>query len=195
MQRKSRPKGDSELKAYRSWIKRPTMPTLIFSDTPKSLRSDCCGALEPERQEKHIKIAPPVREPPRLAAAVCRPIFGRALFRFLSKRELSMHSSPSIVPGIDQAVYLVVDDFGHHGQSWRESNVGDTDRETVVCDLLEGQYINPALVVCFNVAEGWCRDVSEDIAVELRKRCSDQKRDVPTFLEEFIFRHGKTLAR
>jgi hypothetical protein len=120
----------------------------------------------------------------------------RQLFvRFLGKRELNMHSSPSIVPGIDQDVYLVVDDFGHHGQSWRESNVGDTDRETVVCDLLEGQYINPALVVCFNVAEGWCRDVSEDIAVELRKRCSDQKRDVPTFLEEFIFRHGKTLAR
>jgi len=52
-----------------------------------------------------------------------------------------MHSSPSIVPGIDQDVYLVVDDFGHHGQSWRESNVGDTDRETVVCDLLEGQLL------------------------------------------------------
>jgi hypothetical protein len=99
----------------------------------------------------------------------------RQLFvRFLGKRELNMHSSPSIVPGIDQDVYLVVDDFGHHGQSWRESNVGDTDRETVVCDLLEGQYINPALVVCFNVAESWCRDVSEEIALELRKRCLDQ---------------------
>jgi hypothetical protein len=50
--------------------------------------------------------------------------------------------------------------------------------------------------VCFNIAEGWCRDVSEDVALELQKRCSDQMRDTPAFLEEFIFRHGrKTLAR
>ena len=45
--------------------------------------------------------------------------------------------SPSIVPGTDQDVYLVVDDFGSLGQAWRETNVGDTDLEMVICDLLE----------------------------------------------------------
>ena len=64
-------------------------------------------------------------------------------------------SSPSIVPGTDQDVYLVVDDFGSLGRAWRESNLGDTDLETVIDDLLEGQYNNPVLVVGFNVADGW----------------------------------------
>jgi hypothetical protein len=47
--------------------------------------------------------------------------------------------TPSIVPNAnDRGVYLVVDDFGSLGQSWRETNVGD-DFEMVVDDLLEGQ--------------------------------------------------------
>jgi hypothetical protein len=107
-----------------------------------------------------------------------------------------MRSSPPIVPGSDQDVYLVVDDFGHLGQSWRESNVGDTDLDIVITDLLEGQYNNPVLVVGFNVAEGWCRDVSEDVAHELRKRCEDEMRELPPSLVEFVDLHvGKATAR
>jgi hypothetical protein len=30
--------------------------------------------------------------------------------------------------------------------------------ETVIGELIEGQYCNPVSVVGFNVAEGWCRD-------------------------------------
>jgi len=93
-------------------------------------------------------------------------------------------------------VYLVVDDFGSLGRAWRESNLGDTDLETVIDDLLEGQYNNPVLVVGFNVVDGWCRDVSRNIARELWKRCQDQKRDLPPFLERFVAQHaGKTTAR
>jgi hypothetical protein len=100
-------------------------------------------------------------------------------------------SSPSIVPGTNQEVYLVVDDFGHHGQCWRESNFGDTDLESVINDLLEGQYNNAVLVVGFNVAEGWCRDVSEDVARELLQRCADQGRELPPYLEELVSRHTR----
>jgi hypothetical protein len=102
-----------------------------------------------------------------------------------------MSKSPSIVPGIDQDVYLVVDDFGSHGRAWRETDVGETDLDTVVTDLLEGQFYNPVLVVAFNVAQGWCRDVSENVAQELRKRCTDQRRELPPFLEEFVDRHAR----
>jgi hypothetical protein len=36
--------------------------------------------------------------------------------------------APSIIPGVeDQTVYLVLDDFGHLGMSWRE-NVGQRFR-------------------------------------------------------------------
>ena len=55
--------------------------------------------------------------------------------------------TPSIVPNDDdQNVYLVVDDFGRHGRAWRETDVEATDLETVILDMLEGQYKNPVRV-------------------------------------------------
>ena len=97
-----------------------------------------------------------------------------------------MRESPSIVPTNDQDVYLVLDDYGEWGTAWRETDVEDTDLESVIIDLLEGQYINPVRVVGFNVSQGWVRDVSEDVVRELRQRCADQDRRLPDFLEEFV---------
>jgi hypothetical protein len=52
--------------------------------------------------------------------------------------------TPSIVPrGDDHDVYLVVDDLGRSGRVWMEADYEATDYETVVTDLLEGQYKNP----------------------------------------------------
>jgi len=100
-----------------------------------------------------------------------------------------MRESPSIVPTNDQDVYLVLDDYGEWGTAWRETDVEDTDLESVIIDLLEGQYINPVRVVGFNVSQGWVRDVSEDVVRELRQRCADQDRRLPDFLQEFVFRY------
>jgi hypothetical protein len=98
--------------------------------------------------------------------------------------------TPSIVPrGDDQNVYLVVDDFGRNGQVFREADVETTDLETVIVDLLDGQYQNPVKVVAFNTAEGWSQDVSEDIAQELRRRCDLQLRDVPSIVQDFVEGH------
>jgi hypothetical protein len=58
----------------------------------------------------------------------------------------------------------------------------DTDRETVIGDLLDGQYKNPVRVVAFNTAERWSRDVSADVAYELRQRCDEQMRMFPPAL-------------
>jgi hypothetical protein len=82
-----------------------------------------------------------------------------------------MRTSPSIVPhGADQDTYLVLDDFGL-GCSWRETDVDKADRETLIRDLVEGQCSHPVRIVAFNTAEGWSRDVTMDIADELRRRC------------------------
>ena len=54
-----------------------------------------------------------------------------------------------------------------------------TDLETVIQDLLTGQYTNPIRVIAFNTAERWSEDVSEEVAHELRRRCDLQMRDVP----------------
>ncbi|MEA2884725.1 MAG: hypothetical protein QOH32_3981 [Bradyrhizobium sp.] len=95
--------------------------------------------------------------------------------------------TPSIVPnGSDQNVYLVLDDLGHTGQVWREADAETTDLETIISDLLQGQYTNPIRVVGFNTAERWSEDVSADVAHELRRRCDLQMRDVPFFLQDFV---------
>jgi hypothetical protein len=95
--------------------------------------------------------------------------------------------TPSIVPkGNDESVYLVVDDFGRNGRVYREADVETTDLETVILDLLEGQYQSPVRVVAFNTAEKWSQDVSADVAHELRQRCVLQMRDVPFFLQDFV---------
>ena len=103
--------------------------------------------------------------------------------------ELRMRPSTSIIFNNDQEVYLVLDDFGSIGCAWRETNVQDTELESVMIDLLEGQYSNPVRVIGFNTAEGWSRDVSEDVARELQRRCFGQDRELPLFLHEFVERY------
>jgi hypothetical protein len=97
---------------------------------------------------------------------------------------------PSIVPNDnDETVYLVADDFGRLGRAWRESDYEATDLETVIQDLLTGQYTHPIRVVAFNTAERWSGDVSEDVACELRRRCDLQMREPPSTISDFVERH------
>jgi hypothetical protein len=110
----------------------------------------------------------------------------------------SSDESPSIVPpGNDQDVYLVLDDFRDwHAQVWRETDVEDTDLEKLIEDLLDGQYSNPVRIVAFNTAEGWSRDVSEEVAQILSQRCAEQRRDLVSSVQEFVDRYqNPRLAR
>ena len=63
--------------------------------------------------------------------------------------------TPSIVPprGDDQNVYIVLDDFGRNGRTYRETDVERVHLEAVIMDMLEGQYQNPVRVVGFNTTE------------------------------------------
>ena len=105
-----------------------------------------------------------------------------------------MPQSPSIVPGNQQDVYLVVDDLGRLGTVWREADTEATDYETVFRDLLSGQYNNPVRVVSFNTTEGWSRDVSAEIAEELRQRCEMERRELPACIRPFIERFDKAIG-
>jgi len=76
-----------------------------------------------------------------------------------------MRTTPSIVPhGPDRDVYLVMEDFGILGRAWREMDADRADRASVIRDLVRGEYSKPLCIVAFNIAEGWCRDVTTDIA-------------------------------
>jgi len=80
-----------------------------------------------------------------------------------------MRRAPSIVPDSDDRdIYLVLNDYDRLGRAWCE-----TDEETIITYMMEGQYRNPVRVVAFNIAQGWCRDATADIADELRRRYVD----------------------
>jgi hypothetical protein len=86
----------------------------------------------------------------------------------------------------------VADDFGRVGRAWREADYQGTDLETVIQDLLSGQHTNPIRVIAFNTAERWSEDVSEDVALEIRRRCDVQMRDVPSSIQDFVESHEGT---
>ena len=97
------------------------------------------------------------------------------------------HRSPSIVPQeANQDTYLVLDDFGERlGRAWRETDEEDTGHETLIRDLISGQYSRPVRIIAFNTAEGWSGDVTMDIADELRRRFAEYD-EVPVSVQEFL---------
>jgi hypothetical protein len=107
-----------------------------------------------------------------------------------------MRASPSIVPQAgDCDIYFVLDDFGARlGCAWPETDQARTDRETLITALVEGQYSQPVKVVAFNTAEGWSRDVSEEIAIALLERMAEEGRDISPSLESFLDQHGGQLS-
>jgi hypothetical protein len=104
-------------------------------------------------------------------------------FRF---EEFVVRTSPSIAPnGLERDVYLVLDDFGSLGRVWRETDEAGTNRTWMIRNLLEGQYANPVRIVAFNTAEGWSRDVTLDVADELR-RTYPEFDEVPASVLRFL---------
>jgi hypothetical protein len=51
-----------------------------------------------------------------------------------------------------------------------------------------GQYRHPLRVVAFNTAEGWARDVSADIAQEVRTRACELEQELPAAVRDFVER-------
>jgi hypothetical protein len=82
-----------------------------------------------------------------------------------------MRTSPPIAPHWpEQDPYIVLDDFGRIRRAWRETDQHRAGREALIRDLAEGQFRNPIRIVVFNTADGWSRDVTLDIAHQLRRR-------------------------
>ena len=98
--------------------------------------------------------------------------------------------TPSIVPSSDDTVYLVVDEFFDLHPVWRETEVGKTDLDTVIQDIIDGQYNQPNRIVAFNVSENWAKDVTAEIARDIRRSFDRKDEDVPLFLERFVDAHA-----
>ena len=74
-----------------------------------------------------------------------------------------MRGFPHSVPyGADQTIYLVVEGSGPHGSARKTERA---DIETVIADLLSGQFSDPVEVVAFNTLEHWseiCPKISRE---------------------------------
>jgi hypothetical protein len=98
-----------------------------------------------------------------------------------------MNWSPGIVPyGADQTVYVVVDSFGAAGALYRETEVERPDLETIITDLLSGQFNAPVRIVAFNTLEHWAEDVSQEVAEGIQTRCDIEGEPVPEYIRDFV---------
>jgi hypothetical protein len=78
-----------------------------------------------------------------------------------------------------------------------ESSAKPTSRQTrrsgqaIIRNFISGQYGNALRVVAFNTAEGWPRDVSEDIANEVLERAFDADDNLSEDTKRFIDRQPR----
>jgi hypothetical protein len=99
-----------------------------------------------------------------------------------------------LAPGaspFDVTIYLVLNDFGRLGRAYvetDEAHADHADEATIVENILGGQYSHPLRVVAFNTAEGWARDVTEDIARAALSRAQSEHRSIARFAQEFLER-------
>ena len=62
------------------------------------------------------------------------------------------------------------------------------DEKTIVENIITGSIHTPLRVVAFNTAEGWARDVTEDIAHAVFDQARSEQRPLGTAAQEFVER-------
>ena len=91
-------------------------------------------------------------------------------------------------PGLDVTVHIVLNDFGPLDRAYVETDEDEADEATIVEDILTGQYSRPIRVIAFNAAEGWARDVTEDIARAMLSKASTERHSIAIAAQEFLVR-------
>jgi hypothetical protein len=98
-----------------------------------------------------------------------------------------MPKTRSMVPyGADQTIYLVVDRRGRYGNACDETEIERTDVETIIAELISGQFNDPARIIAYNTLEHWSQDISREIAGEIQTRCDIEGVAIPEHLREFV---------
>ena len=101
----------------------------------------------------------------------------------------SFNSTHLTVPyGADVTAYLVVDRFSQ-GSVYRETEVERTDLETIISDLISGQFNDPARIIAFNTLEHWAEDVSVAVARAIQVHCDVGGEVVPEHIRDFVDRY------
>jgi hypothetical protein len=94
--------------------------------------------------------------------------------------------SPSLVPSLDDDLHFVLCDFGKNGCAFVETDPAHADRNTIIRNLIAGEYERPLSVVAFNLAEGWAYDVSESVAKAIMKANASLTAGTREFVETHL---------
>ena len=88
----------------------------------------------------------------------------------------------------DVTVHIVLNDFGPLGRAYVEADEAQADEATIIKNIHSGHYSHPLRVVAFNTAEGWSRDVTEDIAQAVFNKAQNEYRPIPIVAQDFLVR-------
>jgi hypothetical protein len=83
-------------------------------------------------------------------------------------------------------LYFVEADFGRHGRAFVETDRDNNSRSQVIADIAQGQLENVIQVLEIVEDEGSCRDVTEDIACDVRDLLSRENNGVRGALRDWI---------
>ena len=95
-------------------------------------------------------------------------------------------ASPPLVPSIEVDVLLVLCELGKRGATYIETDPADANEDTIVRNMIEGQYGNVLRVISINIGQGWARDVSNKIARTILKEADRQRRGLPRSTWAFV---------
>ena len=103
-----------------------------------------------------------------------------------------MRNQTPLVPGqsaFDVTVYIVLNYYGSRlGRAYAETGDDEADEKTTIENILSGQHSHPIRVIAFNTAEGWSRDVTEDIANAILSTAQRERRSISIAGQEFLVR-------
>jgi hypothetical protein len=93
---------------------------------------------------------------------------------------------PPVVPALDLELHFVLCDFGALGIAYVKTVPTAADRDTIIRNMMSGEYDHPLHVIALNPAKGWGRDVSEDIARALIETAVRGGQSLPTGTQRFV---------
>ena len=99
-------------------------------------------------------------------------------------RETSL-SRPTVPYGADQTLFVVID----RRDKGTEIRVERSDLEATISELVGGCFNDPIKVISFNTLEHWMKDISTEIAGEIRARCDIDGIRLPDYLSDFVKSH------
>lgn len=100
-------------------------------------------------------------------------------------------SSPIVPYGADQTLFVVID----RRDEATEIRIERSDLDATIGELVAGCFHDPIKVISFNTLEHWMKDISSDVAGEIRARCEIYGIELPDYLSDFIESHSQSATK